>query len=61
MELYVKVSFWLTAIMTVIRILEMALRQWPQEREPKSLGCHCAETIIGISVLVWAGIILWWH
>jgi hypothetical protein len=61
MELFIQLSFWLGVVCFTIRIIDMAVREWPVEREPKSLGQHVAETIIGVAITVWAGIILYAH
>lgn len=59
MELYIKVSFWIGLIGTVIRLLEMGTVDWPQVRKPKTLGAHVMETILGIAILIWLGLLLW--
>jgi hypothetical protein len=59
MQLYVQVSFWLGLIVTLIRLIEMGVIEWPQERKPKSLGQQVAEMIIGIVIMLWAGWLLW--
>lgn len=59
MELYIKISFWLGVVVTFIRLVEMSASEWPKERKPKTLGAHIAETIIGIAMCVWAGLVLW--
>lgn len=58
MRLYILVSFWASVATTTIRMFEMGLRDWPYNREPKSLGEHIMQTLIGIAILVWGGIIL---
>ena len=59
MELFVKLSFWYGVLCLGIRIIEMTVRDWPEERKPKSLGQHVAETIIGILITFWAGILIY--
>ena len=59
MKLFVLVSFWLGVLCFAIRIIELGVSDWPKAREPKSLGAMIAETLLGIAVTVWAGIVLW--
>jgi hypothetical protein len=61
MELFIKLTFWLGVVCFTIRIIEMTVREWPEEREPKSLGQHVAETILGVGITIWAGILLYGH
>ena len=61
MKFFIELSFWIGAALFVIRIIEMAASDWPQERKPKSLGQHVAETIVGAAIAIWAGIILFAH
>lgn len=59
MELFVLVSFWMGVLAFSIRIFELGVSDWPQQRKPKSLGLMVAETLIGIAFTVWAGLVLW--
>ncbi len=59
MEFYIKVSFWFTVVVTLIRIFLMAASKWPRELEPESLGMHLARTLLGAAFAIWAGIVLW--
>ena len=58
MKLYIQFAFCAGVLLFAIRIVEMACRQWPQNRPPKSLGQHCAETFIGIAFTLWAAWLL---
>lgn len=60
MELYVLVSFWLGVLAFIIRIITLAVEDWPKQQKPKSLGMQVAETLLGIGVTVWAGCALWY-
>lgn len=59
MELYVKVSFWIGFVCLLIRLAKLGVTEWPEERKPKTIGDHCAETILGLAFTIWAGICLW--
>lgn len=59
MELYVKVSFWFGVGFAIVRLAEMAGSEWPKKRPPKTLGEHTAETLLGIALCIWAGLVLW--
>ena len=59
MRLYIQVFFWLGVFAFVLRIIAMAGLDWPQVRGPKSLGLHVADTIIGLGMTLWAGILLY--
>lgn len=59
MRTLVLIYFWLMVVITLMRVFEMALSTWPQQRKPKSLGLAAGETIIGALFLIWAGIVLW--
>ena len=58
MKTFLLVVFWLGITSLIIRIFEMAVRDWPYEREV-SLGEQLAVTLIGITFTVWAGVLLW--
>ena len=59
MKLFILIQFWLGAAMFVWRVVELAVTTYPEARKPKTMGLHIAETIIGLAVVVWAGIVLW--
>lgn len=58
MQIYLHVMFWLGLLCFIARIGEMAGSQWPKQRQPKNLGTHVAETIVGLAFLIWAAILL---
>jgi len=60
METYVLVMFWLQVVGFIIHILGMSYLSWPLE-STKSLGMYAAETILGLVLMAWAGIVLWVH
>jgi len=55
--LFIKIIFWAGVFANSIRLIDMSLSEWPKTREI-SLGEKVAETIIGIGMTIWAGIIL---
>ena len=58
MELYIKVSFWMGVVCLVLRVLTMAVREWPHKKT-ESLGEYVGGTILSLAFVVWAGIVLW--
>lgn len=58
MHIYLQFSFWTGLICLVIRLVMMGCVDWPLKREPKSLGAHLAETIIGLATVIWISILL---
>jgi hypothetical protein len=59
MRLYVLIHFWVCVSLLIINLICLAGCEFPIKRQPKSMGQLIAEMFIGISVAVWAGIILW--
>lgn len=58
MELYIKVSFWMMLFSLIIRVITMAVRTWPHQKQ-ETLGEYVGATILSMGFLVWAGIVLW--
>lgn len=59
MDIFIKVFFWIGVVVTIIRLIEMATCHWPRELEPETLGFHAAKTILGLAIVLWAGLLLW--
>ena len=58
MEFYIKVSFWLGVVCFVIRIVSIAVLEFPHE-EKVTMGGFVARTILGLAVTIWLGILLY--
>lgn len=59
MKTYLLVTFYLGLICFIIRVIELSVVEWPQQRKPKTLGQMIAETIIGVVWMIWTGLLLW--
>jgi hypothetical protein len=58
MHLFMMVSFWCGVLGFIIRIFELGCREWPHTKTT-TLGGKVAETLLGLIIIVWAGIVLW--
>jgi hypothetical protein len=57
MRFFIQCVFWIQILCFVIRIFDLGLSTWPKLREI-SLGLRVTETISGMGIIVWTGILL---
>jgi len=57
MRFFIQVVFWIQILCSIIRIFDLGLSTWPKTTEI-SLGLRVAETISGLGIVAWTGILL---
>jgi hypothetical protein len=57
MRTYILISFWIGIVGMVIRVLIMAVREYPYKKTV-SLGEEVAGCLLSLGFIIWAGLLL---